>query len=139
MVHHNACPNLDLRYLDSCSDKVRCSIRHAAHSMGIGIVLKLRKAFSEVGRRELYDPLATEGDPTNLTLVHEYINFKHLDQGESGVFIYIFSSFSTFKFKFSHISLQHNTGTWGFQLCVQSSRCSPPSNIFPRFVIRDIS
>ena len=85
MVHHNACPNLDLRYLDSCSDKVRCSIRHDAHSMRIGIVLKLRKAFSEVGRRELYDPLATEGDPTNLTLVHEYINFKHLEQGESGV------------------------------------------------------
>ena len=56
VVHHNACPNLDLRYLDSCSDKVRCSIRHAAHSMRIGIVLKLRKAFSEVGRRGLYDP-----------------------------------------------------------------------------------
>ena len=43
----------------------------------------------------------------------------------SMVFIYIFSFFSTFSFKFSHISLQHNTGRWGFQLCGQSSRCSP--------------
>ena len=50
----------------------------------------------------------------------------------SMVFIYIFSFFSTFSFKSSHISLQHNTGRWGFQLCGQSSRCSSssPINIF---------
>ena len=42
----------------------------------------------------------------------------------SMVFIYIFSFFSTFSFKFSQISLQHNTDRWGFQLCGQFSRCS---------------
>ena len=55
------------------------------------------------------------------------------------VFINIFSFFSTFSFKFSHIYLQRNTGRWGFQLCGQSSRCSSSfanQHIFPnsRFV-----
>ena len=56
----------------------------------------------------------------------------------SMVYIYIFSFFSTFSFKFSHISLQRNTRRWGFQLCGQSSRCSSFANqhFFPnsRFV-----
>ena len=88
IVHHNACPNLGLKSLDFCTDKVKCSFRHAAHSMRIGIVLKLRKAFQEVGRRGQYEPLTTKGDPTNSTLVHEYIIFKHMEQGESGVLPY---------------------------------------------------
>ena len=57
IVHHNACPNLGLKSLDSCTARVKCSFRHAAHSMRIGIVLKLRKAFQEVGRRGQYEPL----------------------------------------------------------------------------------
>ena len=56
--------------------------------MRIGIVLKLRKAFQEVGRRGQYEPLTTKGDPTNSTLVHEYIIFKLMEQGESGVLPY---------------------------------------------------
>ena len=56
--------------------------------MRIGIVLKLRKAFQEVGRRGLYEPLTARGDSTNSTLVHEYISFKHMEQGESGVLPY---------------------------------------------------
>ena len=85
IVHHNACPNLGLRKLDLCNDKVKCSLRHAAHSMRIGIVLKLRKAFEEVGRRGTYEPATLKGDPTKSTLIHEYITFKHMEQGESGV------------------------------------------------------
>ena len=59
----------------------------------------------------------------------------------SMVIIYIFSFFSTFSFKFSHISLQHNTGRWGFQLCGQSSRCSSTfanQHFFPKLEIRDM-
>ena len=54
--------------------------------MRIGIVLKLRKAFQEVGRTGIYDSSTTRGDPTNSKLIHEYITFKHLEQGESGHF-----------------------------------------------------
>ena len=64
---------------------LKCSLRHAAHSMRIGIVLKLRKAFEEVGRRGTYEPATLKGDPTKSTLIHEYITFKHMEQGESGV------------------------------------------------------
>ena len=85
IVHHRACPNLGLSHLNHCSDKVRCSYRHAAASMRIGIVLKLRKAFHEVGRRGIYDASTSKGDPTNSVLIHEYIGFKHMEQGESGV------------------------------------------------------
>ena len=57
----------------------------------------------------------------------------------SMVFTSIFSFFSFFGFKFSHIPMQHNTGRWGFQLCGQSSHCSPSfdgKHFFPdsRFV-----
>ena len=53
--------------------------------MRIGIVQKLRKAFEEVGRRGPYDPYMAKGDSTKSKLVQEYIAFKHLEQGESGV------------------------------------------------------
>ena len=39
LVHHRACPNVGVTNLDSCVDKVRCSLRHAAAAMIIGIVL----------------------------------------------------------------------------------------------------
>ena len=55
VVHHNACPNIGLTHLNLCSDKIKCSIRHSAASMRIGIVLKLRKAFEEVGRRGTFE------------------------------------------------------------------------------------
>ena len=84
IVHHRACPNVGVADLLSCSDNIRCSLRHSAASMRVGIVLKLRKAFEEVGRRGIYDASTTKGDPTRSTLVHEYITFKHLEQGESG-------------------------------------------------------
>ena len=38
LVHHRACPNVRVTNLNSCVDKVRCSLRHAAASMRIGIV-----------------------------------------------------------------------------------------------------
>jgi len=85
VVHHNACPNLGLTHLDLCESKVRCSLRHSADSMRVGIVLKLRKAFEEVGRRGVYEASTSKGDPTRSALVQEYITFKRLEQGESGV------------------------------------------------------
>ena len=80
-----ASPNLELKNGDSCTDKVKCSVRHAARSMKICIVLKLRKAFQEVGRRDLYEPLTAKGDTTNSILIQEYISVKHMEQGESGI------------------------------------------------------
>ena len=85
VVHHNACPNIGLTHLNLCSDKIKCSIRHSAASMRIGIVLKLRKAFEEVGRRGTFEASTFKGDPTKSVLVQEYITFKHMEQGESGV------------------------------------------------------
>jgi len=85
VVHHNACPNLGLTHLNLCSDRIRCSVRHSAASMRIGIVLKLRKAFEEVGRRGTFEASTFKGDPTKSVLVQEYITFKHMEQGESGV------------------------------------------------------
>ena len=50
VVHFKACPFIGATSLENCSDS-RCSLRHTANSMRIGIVLKLRKAFEEVRRR----------------------------------------------------------------------------------------
>ena len=85
VVHHRACPRLGSANLDNCLDKTRCSSRHTANSMRIGIVQKLRKGFEEVGRKGPYDPSMAKGDPTRSKLVQEYIAYKHLEQGESGV------------------------------------------------------
>ena len=85
VVHHRACPRLGSVNHDNCLDKTRCSSRHTANSMRIGIVQKLRKGFEEVGRKGPYDPSMAKGDPTRSKLVQEYIAYKHLEQGESGV------------------------------------------------------
>ena len=53
--------------------------------MCIGIVLKLRKAFEEVGRRGSYETSTTLGDPTTSVLVHKYITYKQLKEGLPGV------------------------------------------------------
>ena len=42
VVHNHACPNVGLTHLQLCQDRVKCSLRHSAASMRIGIVLKLR-------------------------------------------------------------------------------------------------
>ena len=55
------------------------------NSMRVGIVLKLRKAFEEVGRREPYTPATLRGDPTKSFLVQNYLTFKAQEQGEAGV------------------------------------------------------
>jgi len=57
IVHHSSCPNLGLRHLENCNDKIRCSFRHAAHSMRIliGIVLELRKALNLKKWEEYFD------------------------------------------------------------------------------------
>ena len=67
--------------------------------MRVGIVLKLRKAFEEVGRRGIYDASrsTTKGDPTKSTLVHEYITFKHLEQGESDIILEVLQKLQTLK------------------------------------------
>ena len=85
VIHHRACPHIGSLSLQGCSDKIRCSERHTANSMRVGIVQKLRKGFEEVGRKGPYDPTVAKGDPTKSKLVQEYIAFKHLEQGESGV------------------------------------------------------
>jgi len=85
VVHHRACPRLGSASLEYCLDKTKCSSRHTANSMRIGIVQKLRKGFEEVGRKGQYDPTMAKGDPTRSKLVQEYIAYKHLEQGESGV------------------------------------------------------
>ena len=84
VVHFKACPFIGTASLENCSD-ARCSLRHTANSMRIGIVLKLRKAFEEVGRRGPYEPSTTVGDPTKSVLIQEYITYKQLEQGLSGV------------------------------------------------------
>jgi len=53
IIHHHACPNVGNLSLDLCPDLVKCSLRHSANSMRVGIVLKLSKAFQEVGKGEL--------------------------------------------------------------------------------------
>ena len=39
IVRHNACPNVGFAHLELCQDKVKCSLRHSASSMRVGIVL----------------------------------------------------------------------------------------------------
>ena len=85
VVHNRACPFLGGESLDKCADPVKCAYRHSASSMRIGIVLKLRKAFEEVGRRGPYTPSLMKGDPTRSLLVQQYITFKCQEQGEAGV------------------------------------------------------
>ena len=51
IIHHHACPNVGNESLQACPDHLKCSLRHTANSMRVGIVLKLSKAFEEVGRR----------------------------------------------------------------------------------------
>ena len=69
IIHHHACPNVGNLSLQSCPDLVKCSFRHSANSMRVGIVLKLSKAFYEVGRRGTFDKQTMSGDPTKSTLV----------------------------------------------------------------------
>ena len=76
VVHHRACPNIGLTHIQDCRDSIRCSTRHAAASMRTGIVQKLRKGFEEVGRRGIFEPGTSKGDPTRSLLVQEYIAFK---------------------------------------------------------------
>ena len=53
VVRHRACPHIGSATLDNCHDKIRCSARHTANSMRIGIVQKLQKGFEELGRKNL--------------------------------------------------------------------------------------
>jgi hypothetical protein len=85
VVHHRAFPNIGLTHINECRDNIRCSSRHSAASMRIGIVQKLRKGFEEVGRKGTFEPGTFKGDPTRSNLVKEYIAFKHMEQGQSGV------------------------------------------------------
>ena len=48
VVHHRAYPNIGITHINDCRDNIRCSTRHAAASMRVGIVQKLRKGFEEV-------------------------------------------------------------------------------------------
>ena len=85
VVHNRACPFLGSETLNLCKDPIKCAHRHSANSMRIGIVLKLRKAFEEVGRRGPYIPATLKGDPTRSFLVQNYLSFKFQEQGEAGV------------------------------------------------------
>ena len=40
VIHHHACPNVGNLTLDACPDLFKCSLRHSANSMRIGIVIK---------------------------------------------------------------------------------------------------
>ena len=84
IIHHHACPNVGNSSLQDCPDLVKCSLRHSANSMRIGIVLKLSKAFEEVGRRGPFEKNTMSGDPTKSLLVQEYITYKQMEQGLSG-------------------------------------------------------
>ena len=85
VVHHRTCPFIGSDSLGQCTDLVKCAQRHSMNSMRIGIVLKLRKVFEEVGRRGPYIPATMKGDPTRSFLVQNYLTFKAQEQGESGV------------------------------------------------------
>ena len=45
IIHHPACPNVGHLLSQASPDLVKCSLRHSANSMRIGIVLKLSKSF----------------------------------------------------------------------------------------------
>ena len=82
IIHHKSCPFLGSQTLQQCRDSVKCAHRHAAHSMRIGIILKLRKAFMAL----MFLPVLKEipQDPIS-QLVQNYLSFKFQEQGESGV------------------------------------------------------
>ena len=61
VVHHRACPNIGLTHITECRDTIRCSTRHAAASMRVGIVQQLRKGFEEVGTRGSFEPGTSKG------------------------------------------------------------------------------
>ena len=84
VIHHEACPNVGNLSLENCPDLVRCSLRQTANSMRIGIILKLSKAFEDVGKRGPFDLPTMSGDPTKSVLVQEYITYKQMEQGLSG-------------------------------------------------------
>ena len=84
IIHNHACPNVGNSSLDLCPDLVKCSFRHSANSMRVGIVLKLSKAFQDVGRRGTFQKETMAGDPTKSKLVQEYISYKQMEQGLSG-------------------------------------------------------
>ena len=39
IIHHHTCPNVGNSSLETCPDLVKCSYRHSANSMRVGIVL----------------------------------------------------------------------------------------------------
>ena len=85
IVHNRACQFLGSETLKSCKDPIKCANRHSAHSMRVGIILKIRKAFEEIGRRGPYTSATQKGDPTRSLLVQNYLTFKFQEQGEAGV------------------------------------------------------
>ena len=68
VVHHRACPYIGLTHVNGCRDNIRCSSRHAAASMRIGIVQKLRKGLEKVGRRGIFEPYTSKDDPASSLL-----------------------------------------------------------------------
>ena len=68
VVHHRACPYIGLTHVNGCRDNIRCSSRHAAASMRIGIVQKLRKGLENVSRRGIFEPCTSKYDPTRSLL-----------------------------------------------------------------------
>ena len=45
IIHHHTYPNVGNSSVETCPDLVKCSYRHSANSMRVGIVLKLLKLF----------------------------------------------------------------------------------------------
>ena len=78
IIHHNACLNVGNESLEACPDHFKCSLRHTANSMRIGIVLKLSKAFQVVGRRGPFDKPTMYGEPT-MSLLVQYMTYKQLE------------------------------------------------------------
>jgi len=77
IVHNHASPNVGLMHLQLCQDRIRCSLRHSAASMRVGIVMKLRKAFEEVGRRGTYEISTSKAlGPNSLSTGSRVHNFQ---------------------------------------------------------------
>ena len=76
VIPHRACSFLRAEDTLSCLDPIKCACRHSAYSMQIGIILKLRKSFEEVGRKGLYIRSTLQGNPTKSASVQEYLIFK---------------------------------------------------------------
>ena len=68
IVHNRACPFIGSDSLEQCTDPVKCAQRLSMDSMKIGIVLKLRKALEEAGRRGPYVLATIKGDSTTTLL-----------------------------------------------------------------------